>query len=116
MNAPNVTLTDTLPANVTWAGDAFMSATSGTVTYMAGTRTLTGRRHECRRVGANYLPRRGQHAAAGINTQIVNTARVTSGAGNFTPFNLSAITMIQSSAEPEPSTNGRAATASPDST
>ena len=117
MNAPNVTLTDTLPANVTWAGDAFLSATSGSITYAAATRTVTWNGDMNAGATVQILFRVVTNTPLPNNTQIVNTARVSDAAGNFTPFNLSAITTIQSTTNLNTSTKTvSAATASPGST
>jgi uncharacterized repeat protein (TIGR01451 family) len=96
MNAPGVVLTDVLPANLTWAGDAFLSATSGNVQYISTTRTMQWDGDVNAGMTVQILFRATVNSPLPNNTPIVNTARVHDGVGNFTPFNLSALTTIQS--------------------
>jgi uncharacterized repeat protein (TIGR01451 family) len=114
MNAPGVTLTDTLPAEVTWGGDAFMSSTSGVLTYTAATRTMSWTGDVNAGQTVQILFRAVANSPLPNNTQIVNVAGVADATGNFTPFNLQAITTIQAAPNLNTSTKTvNTATASP---
>jgi uncharacterized repeat protein (TIGR01451 family) len=114
MNAPNVTLTDTLPANVTWSGDAFLSATGGVVQFFPVTRTVVWNGDMNAGATVQILFRANANSPLPNNTQIVNTARVSDAAGNFAPFSVQALTTIQSSPNLNASTKTvNAATATP---
>ncbi|MCL4296682.1 MAG: DUF11 domain-containing protein [Anaerolineae bacterium] len=96
MNAPGVVLTDTLPAQVTWGGNGFMSATSGIVQFFPITNTLVWNGDLNAGATVQILFRANVNSPLPNNTQITNVARVFDGAGNFTPFTLSALTVVQS--------------------
>jgi uncharacterized repeat protein (TIGR01451 family) len=117
MNAPGVVMTDTLPVQLTWGGDAFMSATSGDVQFITATNTVVWQGDLNAGTTVQILFRATANSPLPSGAQIVNVANVSDGAGNFAPFTRQAITLIQSSPNLNTSTKTvNTATASPGDT